>query len=238
MDRSAPVDYDVHELIRQRHSPRVFADRIVEREVLHSLLEAARWAASSFNEQPWRFLVARREEGEEFHRLLKCLMPGNQAWADKAAVLVLSVASLRFARNNKPNRHAYHDVGLAAAQLTLEATARGLVVHQMAGFEVAKARETYGIPEEFDPVAAIALGYPADLNALPKEVQEKELTPRTPSAAARFRVRESLGSTLRRSVGHGSVPFGRRCSSRRLQLEPPAHDKAHRQGLVQHEPLG
>ena len=95
----------------------------------------------------------------EFERLLSCLVPGNQTWAKNAPVLALSVAKLRFTRNDEPNRHAFHDVGLAVAQLVTQATALGLAVHQMAGFDIEVARTTYTIPESFEPVAAIALVY-------------------------------------------------------------------------------
>ena len=119
MEKPAPADHDVHELIRKRWSPRAFSSTSVGDAELRSLLEAGRWAASCFNEQPWRFLVARRENQEEFDRLLSCLSENNQHWAKGASVLMLSVASQAFAKNGKPNRHALHDVGLAAAQLTL-----------------------------------------------------------------------------------------------------------------------
>ena len=149
----------VHELLQKRFSPRVFEDRSVSRETIRKLLEAARWAPSSFNEQPWRFFVATRDDPADFERLLECLAPGNQDWARNAPVLMLSVAKLTFSRNDKPNRHAYHDVGLAVSQLIVQATALGLRVHQMAGYDVDKVRETYVIPEGFDPVAAMAIGY-------------------------------------------------------------------------------
>lgn len=178
MERDAPTDYEVIDLIRQRHSPRVFAPKRIEAEALRSLLEAARWAASCFNEQPWRFLVATQDEPSEYQQLLACLVEANQAWAKEAPVLMLSVASSRFAKNDKPNRHALHDVGLAVAQMTLQATAMGLVAHQMAGFDAEKARSTFEIPDGFDPVAAIALGYAPVLDALPPEVAERERAPR------------------------------------------------------------
>jgi nitroreductase len=149
----------IHELLQERFSPRAFEDRSVSREAIRKLLEAARWAPSSFNEQPWRFFVATRDDSADFERLLECLAPGNQDWARNAPVLMLSVAKLTFSRNDKPNRHAYHDVGLAVSQLIVQATALGLRVHQMAGYDVDKARETYVIPEGFDPVAAMAIGY-------------------------------------------------------------------------------
>ena len=152
----------IHELLQQRFSPRAFEDRSVPRETIHSLLEAARWAASSFNEQPWRFIVATKDDPADFEKLLGCLVPGNQDWAKTAPVLMLSATRLTFTRNDKPNRHAYHDVGLAVSQLIVQATTLGLYVHQMAGFDVDRARQSFGIPEGFDPVAAIAIGYSAE----------------------------------------------------------------------------
>ncbi|GIW70753.1 MAG: hypothetical protein KatS3mg102_0295 [Planctomycetota bacterium] len=178
MDKPAPADHPIHELIRRRWSPRAFADRPVAPELLRSLFEAARWAASSYNEQPWRYIVAPREDQQTYGKLLDCLVPGNQRWARHAPVLALSVARLRFTHNDRPNRHAWHDVGAASALLALEATARGLAIHQMAGFEAERARQAFGIPQEFDPVAAIALGYPGDPQALPEDLRERELAPR------------------------------------------------------------
>ena len=134
----------------------------MSKETIRSVLEAARWAASSFNEQPWRFIVATKDDPANFDKLLRCLVPGNQDWAKSAPVLLLSATKLTFTRNDKPNRHAYHDVGLAVSQLIVQATALGLYVHQMAGFDVDQARQSFGIPEGFDPVAAIAIGYSAE----------------------------------------------------------------------------
>lgn len=162
MEKPAVVEHPVQEIVRRRWSPRAFSDRPVEPGALRSLLEAARWAPSSYNEQPWAFLVARREEPAEFDRMLGCLVPGNQTWARSAPVLVISVAKQAFDRNGKPNRHAFHDVGAAAAWLTVEATARGLFVHQMAGIDVEKIRETFGVPAGLEPAAGIAIGYLAD----------------------------------------------------------------------------
>lgn len=175
MEKPAPTDHDVHDLIRRRWSARAFSEKLMGDAELRSLLEAARWAASCFNEQPWRFIVARRDDRAEFDRLLSCLGESNQRWAKGAAVLMLSVASEGFARNGKRNRHALHDVGLAAAQLTLQATALGLAVHQMAGFSSERARELFAIPEGFEPVAAIAIGYPGDPDGLPDDLREREL---------------------------------------------------------------
>ncbi len=159
MENLAILDHPVHSLIERRWSPRVFADRPVDPADLHSLLEAARWAPSSYNEQPWRFIVATRDDPENFQRLLDCLVPANQEWAGKVPVLMISVACLSFAKNGKPNRHALHDVGLASATLALQATDMGLAVHFMAGFDADKARESFAIPDGFEPAAAIAVGH-------------------------------------------------------------------------------
>ena len=186
MEKPAPTNHPIHDLLRQRWSPRAFAPRPVEREKLLSLLEAARWAPSSFNEQPWSFIVATREASAEFEQLLSCLAEFNQGWAKAAPVLMLSVAKLEFSRNNKPNRHAFHDVGLAAENLVLQAVALGLVAHQMAGFDGAKAREVFAIPTGFEPVAAIAVGYQGDATTLPEKMRQGEMAPRERKPMADF----------------------------------------------------
>ncbi|MGH8653828.1 MAG: nitroreductase family protein, partial [Gammaproteobacteria bacterium] len=145
---------------------------------LRSLFEAARWAPSSYNEQPWSYIVAKSENLEEFQRLLSCLVEANQVWAKAAPVLALGVARLRFIRNNEPNRAAVHDLGLAAGNLLVEATARGLYVHQMIGIVPEKAREVYEIPEGSEAWTGLAIGYWGDPNALPASLKERDLTPR------------------------------------------------------------
>src|SRR6266702_6198279 len=127
MEKLAETQYPIHDLLRRRWSPRAFSDRRVEPDKLRSLWEAARWAASSFNEQPWSFIVATRQKQEEHARLLSCLVEKNQQWARLAPVLMVSVAKLKFEKTGKPNRHAFHDVGLAMGNLLVEATALGLV---------------------------------------------------------------------------------------------------------------
>ena len=178
MQKLAETRYPIHELLRERWSPRAFADRMVEPEELRSLLEAARWAPSSFNEQPWSFIVATKEHPGEYERLLSCLVEGNVRWAQHAPVLMLSVAKLAFERNQKPNRHAFHDVGLAVENLVIQGMALGLFVHQMAGFHADRAREVYGIPEGHEPVAAMAIGYLDDPGRLPDDLREREVAPR------------------------------------------------------------
>lgn len=180
MDKPADTQYLIHDLFRRRWSPRAFSNRPIEHETLLSILEAARWAPSSFNEQPWRFLVARQEDSDEFERMLSCLMEVNQAWAQAAPVMMISVAKMYFGDDPaKTNRHAFHDVGLATSQLVLQALDHGLYVHQMAGFNPAKTRDVYAIPEGFEPVAGMALGYPGDPSGLPDKLAERERKPRT-----------------------------------------------------------
>jgi nitroreductase len=186
MDKTAPVDHEVQDLIRTRWSPRAFADRSVDEGTVRQLFEAARWAASCFNEQPWRFMVARRESESNFNRLLDCLVAKNQTWAKHAPVLMLSVASFDFAHNGKPNRHAWHDVGQAAAQLALQATSMGLAVHQMAGFDQGRARRVFEIPERYEPVAATAVGYPGEPESLPDDLRQAELSTRACKPQSEF----------------------------------------------------
>lgn len=177
-DKKASTDYPIHELLAERWSPYAFDGRPVPEADLRSLFEAARWAPSSYNEQPWRYLVAAKSDPESFQRLLSCLVEANQVWAKAAPVLALGVVSLRFARNAKDNRAAVHDLGLAAGNLLLEATARGLLVHQMIGILPDKARELYGIPEGFEAWTALAIGYRGDPMNLPEPLRERDRAPR------------------------------------------------------------
>ncbi len=178
LPRGASPGHPIHELFTKRWSPCAFADRGVSESDLRSLFEAARWAASSYNEQPWRYIVATKAQPEAFDRLLSCLVEGNQPWAKAAPVLALGCTSLNFALNGQPNAAAEHDLGLASASLTLEATARGLCVHQMIGILPDRARELYRIPDGFKPLTGLAVGYLGDPDALPEEYRERDLAPR------------------------------------------------------------
>jgi nitroreductase len=178
MQKPAPTDYPIQEVLRERWSPRAFAERPVLPEVLRSLFEAARWAPSSGNQQPWTFLVATKDD-QAFHtKLLSTLVEGNQVWAKHAPVLAIVVSELAFARGNHPNRNAFYDTGAAVADLTVEATSRGLFVHQMAGFDPGKAIELFSIPAGWQPIAAFVIGYPGDPQSLPETLRERELAPR------------------------------------------------------------
>lgn len=178
VEKKASTDHPIHELLAKRWSPYAFDDRPVAEADLRSLFEAARWAPSSYNEQPWRYIVATKDDPEEFQRLHSCLTEGNQVWAKAAPVLALGVVSLRFARNAKDNRAAVHDLGLAAGNLLVEATARGLFVHQMIGIRPERAREIYQIPEGFEAWTGLAIGYRGDPQSLPDELRQREQAPR------------------------------------------------------------
>ncbi|HEY7304728.1 MAG TPA: nitroreductase family protein [Bryobacteraceae bacterium] len=163
----------VHELIRTRWSPRSFSERPISNEDLRTILEAARWAASSFNEQPWRFLIARKSDGEVYDRMLSLLVPRNQEWAKTAPVLMIMAAKRTFSHNGSPNSYALHDTGAALAHFMLQAHALGLYAHGMAGFDRARAREVLGIPDDYDLGAAVALGYLDTPDKLTNEQQRQ-----------------------------------------------------------------
>ncbi len=178
LGKPAPADFEIHDLIRERWSPRAFSAEPVPEAAVDSLLEAARWAPSSNNEQPWHFILASRTADPEGHaRLVSVLVPFNQAWAEKAPLLAISVARLN-SHAGEPNRWALYDTGQAVALLTVQATAMGLSAHQMAGFDPVLARERLGIPEGFEPVTAIAVGYRGDPQELNPKLQAREAAPR------------------------------------------------------------
>lgn len=176
MKKPVESSFALQELIRERWSPLAFSDKRIPTEVLGSLFEAARWAPSSYNEQPWVFLVATQDQPDEFRRMASCLVEANRVWAQRAYCLAISCAKLEFARNGKSNRHAYHDVGLATESLFIQAQSQGISCHPMAGFDPLTARELFQIPANVDPVAAIAIGYQAeDLSALDDGLRQREL---------------------------------------------------------------
>ena len=186
MSKRAKPDHPIHDPLAERWSPYGYAQREVADTDLRGLLEAARWSASAFNEQPWRYIVARKTDGAEFERILSCLVDANQAWAQAAPVLILTVVAETFARNGKPNGSALHDLGQASANFTVEATTRGLSVHQMAGILPDRARELYGIPEGYRAVTGLAIGYAADPATLPDELRERDSSPRDRQSLAQF----------------------------------------------------
>ncbi len=177
----APEAHLIHNLLRTRWSPRAFASTLVEEEKLGALFEAARWAPSGGNAQPWRFLLTRRGT-PSFDKLHNCLMRGNKPWTETVPVLLLSVAETQFPpKGDKPARDnptAPHDLGMAFANLTLQATELGLHVHPMAGFDAGRVREAFGIPDPFEPVTVAAVGYLAPSGTLPESLRGREEAPR------------------------------------------------------------
>lgn len=166
-------ELDLHDVLNQRFSPRAFSARDVSDHELELVLEAARWAPSSMNEQPWRFVVTRRGS-EEHGRLLASLNPSNQVWVDKAPVLILAMVHRTLSRNGQINHHARHDLGLATAHFTAQATALGMGVHILGGFSAEAARAAFHVPEDLDIVSVLVLGFPGDPDQLPENLRERE----------------------------------------------------------------
>jgi nitroreductase len=175
--KHAPDGAGVEDLILRRWSPRAYSDKEVSATELKTLFEAARWAASSSNEQPWRFLVGRRGD-ETYQKIFNALVEFNQSWAKSAPVLVLSVAKKTFTQKGSPNGYALHDTGAATAHLALQATANGLHTHSMAGFDAAQVRASFAIPSDYDIGAVTAIGYFGDPASLPEHLHKMEVSPR------------------------------------------------------------
>ena len=175
--KQATTDSAVEPLLLRRWSPRAFSDQTVSESNLRTLFTAATWAASSYNEQPWRFVVGRSGD-ETYQRILRCLTAANQGWARSAPVLFASFARRTFSHNDQPNPVAPHDVGAACANLAIQATALGLYVHGMAGYDAPALRTALEVPVEFDPAACWALGYRGDPAMLPEHFAKMERSPR------------------------------------------------------------
>ncbi len=175
--KHAPAVPGVIEDILKRWSPRAFSDKPVSAESLTEVFEAARWAASSYNEQPWRFLVGHRGD-ETYQKIFDSLIEFNQGWAKSAPVLILSIAKKTFTQNGSPNYYALHDTGAATAYLSLQATALGFHTHSMAGFDRDKAQKAFHIPDDFEAGAVTALGYLGDPETLPEQMKQMETAPR------------------------------------------------------------
>lgn len=186
MIKNANTDHPIHELITNRWSPYKFADRSVSKQDLLSLFEAARWAPSSYNEQPWRFIMATKDQPKEFKKLLSCLVSANQAWAKQASALVLGVTHLVFDKNGKVNKAAIHDLGAAVSYLSFEATTRGISVHQMIGIEPENAEQAYNIPNDYEVLTAFAIGYSDLSEKTSDELSKRDQTPRARRKISEF----------------------------------------------------
>jgi nitroreductase len=184
----------IHELLSKRYSTRAFSDKKIEPEKIISLLDAARWSPSSGNEQPWRFIVAEKDNEETHKKIVEALNPGNKVWAQHAPLLILTIAKLISGHNNQINKHAFYDVGSAAAHLTVQATSADLFVRQMGGFNEEKARVLFSIPDNYAPVSVLAIGYKGDPENLPEEYRQKELLKRTRKEINEIAFTENFGS--------------------------------------------
>ncbi len=180
MKKTAVTHMPIDSLIAERWSPRALdANKPVSHEQIISLLEAARWAPSCFGDQPWRFIVwDRHNDIDAWNDALNCLAPSNEAWAKNAPVLILVCSDTLFNHNQQLNRWGHYDTGAAAENLCLQATSLGLFAHQMGGFDATKARAEFEIPEQYDLMSMIAVGYLGDAEQLSEELKKRELSPR------------------------------------------------------------
>jgi nitroreductase len=197
LDKAAQTQVEIHELLSRRWSPRAFADKPITLETIQALLEAARWAPSSRNEQPWRFIVGSRDHQPQIHaQLAEVINENNRRWAANAPLLMLAVAKITYNDDpTKTNRFAWYDTGQAVAHLSIEATAQGLSLHQMGGFNPVLARETFNIPDDHEPVVTMAIGYRAALDTLPDDLRERELKPRSRRALDEMVFSDSWGES-------------------------------------------
>ncbi len=166
---------DIQDLIRQRKSTMAFSKRSVGDFEMTKLFEAARWAASSYNRQPWRFIYAYKDKNEELYNILfNLLAEFNQAWAKAAPVLMLTMARIKYEDAGEDYKHSWHDLGLAMGNMALAATSIGLSLHQMSGFNPEKATTVLNIPDFLEPVSMVAIGYPGDITNLPLDIHKME----------------------------------------------------------------
>ena len=186
MKNPAPADHPVAEVISHRWSPRAFADKPIAPAQLRSLFEAARWAPSSYNEQPWSLIVATHDDPEQYQKVLSCYGEFNQNWVPPAYLIGIAVGKKKFDRGNKPNRHHLHDVGMALQNLAIQATSMGLYSHFMAGFDMDKTRRTFSVPDDHEPATAFCVGHIGSPDALAADLREKELAPRTRKPISSF----------------------------------------------------
>jgi len=172
------IEDSIHELISSRRSIRAFSPKGIDDASFIKLFEAARWASSSRNEQPWRFIAARKEDAENFQLALSCINESNRIWAQHGAILIVVLAKKNFTAHPVQNSHAHHDVGLAIGNLALQATALGIFLHQMGGISYHRVREVFEVPEEYEIISIIVGGYPGDKESLPENLRERETMPR------------------------------------------------------------
>jgi len=186
--KPALTDLPILEAIKERWSPYAFDTRPIEREKIEILFEAARWAPSSFNEQPWRYVYATKEDGELREKINSLLQPGN-SWAAAVPLLIVSFYKKTFTYNGKPNVHGLHDLGCASGYMVLQCRSLGLIAHQMAGFKASEANVLLGVPDDFSSGSMIAVGYPGDPKKLSEDLRKREETPRSRKEMKEFAFR-------------------------------------------------
>lgn len=172
MTKIAKTSIVINSLLANRWSPRAFSDKIISDESLLKLIEAARWSPSASNLQPWHFLIGKKHD-ETYQKIFETLVEFNQIWAIHAPILILSCGE-NTTKDGNLNQSFKYDVGQAAAHLTFQAMSDGIYVHQMAGFSKEKAIELFKIPDKFEPLTIIALGYLGDPAILPARMQVSE----------------------------------------------------------------
>jgi len=182
--KPAPIDHPIHDLLRDRWSPVHFDPTPLPQDQVNQLFEAARWAPSSFNEQPWVYLYA--QKGDPLREKLESLLVEGNAWAKNAGLLIISFAKKTFTRNGKPNMHHMHDLGAATMQLVLQATAMGFISHQMEGFDHARANELMGMSDDYAQGSMIAIGYTGDPKKISPEHKKREEGPRVRKKVSEF----------------------------------------------------
>lgn len=164
----------VNQIIRERYSTVIFSSKQIEEDKLASLFEAARWAPSAFNEQPWQFIVGIKNKDENYQKLFDCLVEANKYWAKYAPVLVLSLATKKSSVTGKLNRFAEYDTGMAVGNLLAQATSLSLYAHQMGGYSLSKIKEVFKLNDNYEPMAVMAIGYKCDNDLFPDDLQERE----------------------------------------------------------------
>lgn len=189
------ISMDILDVIKQRKSTRDFADKPVDEELVLQLFEAARWAPSAFNFQPWSFIYATKDKNPElYEKLFGLLFEFNKAWAKSSPVLILCMSSVKSEVAGEDYRHAWHDVGLATGNMQILATSIGLSLHIMSGFSIEKAKSELNIPEKIEPVSMIALGYPTKSGNLPLDIYKMESSQRERKKLEEFVFNKEFGT--------------------------------------------
>ena len=178
MEKTALVEHEIVKEIQLRKSGRAYSDRLVEPEKIHKILEAARWAPSSMNEQPWRYILATKDNSELYDKVFDSLVEANKTWVKNAPVLLVSLARKTFIRNGVANRHAMYDTGAANSLLCVQTSALDLNAHQLGGFEYDKLKNSLTITDDFEIAAVISIGYPGNIDELSETLKARELAPR------------------------------------------------------------